>query len=336
MLRFASSSVVTNTSSRLQRYCLPSAVISALDLANINTENMSTYNTNATSTTIIDQSNHDLNLSSSQYRTYSTTKSLNRYYGKYEDEELNNNDGPNVIIRGGKPEDITDEEVEQMIEEELKKLEEEEAAKFTPNWKPGYRKRRLIKSYNLDDFEHELNPQHWIPQLNKRSGVLGVKLGMMPIWDEWGERHACTVLHIDRNVVVKTFQEEKDGYCAVQIGAGRRKRKNTKGTLMGHYETHIPQMKETENHEDWYHPPHTVREFRISDEEYLPKPGQILHARHFVPGQNVDISGTSKGKGFQGAMKKMELWWYASNTWDVSFTSCPRINRTMSRSWESI
>merc|ERR1719201_380005 len=52
------------------------------------------------------------------------------------------------------------------------------------------------------------------------------------------------------------------------------------------------------------HPPYLVREFRVSSELYLPSPGTIIPARHFVPGQAVDISGVNKGKGFQGGMKR--------------------------------
>jgi large subunit ribosomal protein L3 len=131
---------------------------------------------------------------------------------------------------------------------------------------------------------------------------------MMPVWDEWGERHACTVLLVDHNVVLQVKQQEQPrhdrDYYAVQIGAGERKKKNINKPLLGHYtkvaqEFHKPTV-------DWditQHPPYTVREFRVTDPAYLPQPGQVLHARHFVPGQNVDVAGITKGKGFQGGMK---------------------------------
>jgi len=131
----------------------------------------------------------------------------------------------------------------------------------------------------------------------------------MPIWDEWGERHPCTILFMDTNVVLRTFTEEEDGYFGVQLGAGARKRKNVKATVMGHYEKYLPDLRRKEGEEDVHpshlaDPPYLVREFRITHGEYLPTPGSAIHARHFVPGQNVDIAGITKGKGFQGAMKK--------------------------------
>lgn len=170
----------------------------------------------------------------------------------------------------------------------------EEAAKFNPDWKPGYRKRPLRFAHTLEEFENEISPTYWQPNLNKRCGALGIKLGMMPLWDNWGERHACTVLYLDNNVVMKTFKEGKDGYTSVQLGAGERKKKNVTKPLLGHYKN----CNVDEN------PPYIVREFRVTDEDYLPEPGTIIHARHFVPGQNIDVSGISKGKGFQGAMKR--------------------------------
>jgi len=103
-------------------------------------------------------------------------------------------------------------------------------------------------------------------------------------------------------------------YIAVQIGAGERKKKNVTKPLLGHYAKVAQDIALSTNKEEedtktdllWdltQHPPYTVREFRVSDPAYLPKPGQVLHARHFVPGQNVDIAGITKGKGFQGGMK---------------------------------
>lgn len=185
-------------------------------------------------------------------------------------------------------------EIEAMFAEELKKQEEEQERKLYKDWKPGYRKRPLDIAFSLEDFENEGKVAKWLPNLHKRCGALAIKVGMMPIWDAWGERHACTVLYLDNNVVMKTFTEEKDGYFGVQLGAGERKKKNVTKPLMGHYKNCGVDEQ----------PPYKVKEFRISSEEYLLEPGTRIHARHFVPGQNVDISAVSKGKGFQGAMKK--------------------------------
>jgi len=114
---------------------------------------------------------------------------------------------------------------------------------------------------------------------------------------------------MDSNVVLRTFTEEEDGYYGVLVGAGARKRKNVTKAVMGHYMKYLPQLRPLKGQEDTHpslleQPPYLVREFRVTHQEYLPKPGTEIHARHFVPGQNVDIAGISKGKGFQGAMKR--------------------------------
>jgi large subunit ribosomal protein L3 len=188
-------------------------------------------------------------------------------------------------------------EIESLINTELTLDLADQETKLYKDWKPGYRKRPLIMSHNIEDFENEgrLTDTKWIPQLTKRSGALGIKVGMMPVWDPWGERHACTVLYLDSNVVLKTIRpSEGMGYCAVQIGAGEYKKKNVTKPLMGHFQKCNVDAK----------PPYIVKEFRVTHEEYLPEPGTQIHARHFVPGQNVDVTSISKGKGFQGAMKK--------------------------------
>lgn len=103
---------------------------------------------------------------------------------------------------------------------------------------------------------------------------------------------------MDSNIVLKTMKPSQgDNYCGVQIGAGEYKKKNVTKPLMGHYQKcNIDSVT--------HKPPYIVKEFRVTHEEYLPEPGTQIHARHFVPGQNVDVTSISKGKGFQGAMKK--------------------------------
>jgi len=214
-----------------------------------------------------------LSSSSSYSRHYSTTAPLN---------DIKSNT------------DKTTAEIEALMNDEMQKSLDEEEEKKYKKWKPGYRKRPLVISYDLSDFENEGKMTKWLPQLSKRTGALGIKVGMMPIWDEWGERHACTVLYLDSNVVIRTFTQEQDGHCGVQIGAGEYKMKNVTKPLLGHYAKYGI-------HES---PPFLVREFRVTHDEYLPQPGTKIHARHFVPGQNIDVSAISKGKGFQGAMKK--------------------------------
>ena len=82
---------------------------------------------------------------------------------------------------------------------------------------------------------------------------------------------------------------------ALQVGAGERKKKNVPRPELGQLK-HLPALLEA--------PPYVMREFRISDESYMIPIGTHVHARHFVPGQNIDVAGLSKGKGFQGGMKR--------------------------------
>jgi len=174
-------------------------------------------------------------------------------------------------------------------------MEEESIQREYRNWKPGQRKRPLVMSRRLEDFEEEASGAAKWTLRDKRCGALGIKLGMMPVWDDWGERHPCTVLYLDSNVVIRNkTSDSTDGYDSVQIGAGERKAKNVTKPLMCNYAKYGVNER----------PPYVVREFRVTTSEALPKPGTQIHARHFVPGQNVDVAGTSKGKGFQGGMKR--------------------------------
>ena len=191
--------------------------------------------------------------------------------------------------------DLSESEIQAIIDKELKLMEEEKIEKEYRNWKPGQRKRPLVMSRRLEDFEEEATGAAKWTLRDKRCGALGTKLGMMPVWDDWGERHPCTVLYLDNNVVVRNKTSDSvDGYDSVQIGVGERKAKRVNKPLMCNYAKYGVNEK----------PPHIVREFRVTTTEALPPPGTQIHARHFVPGQNVDISGTSKGKGFQGGMKR--------------------------------
>lgn len=163
------------------------------------------------------------------------------------------------------------------------------------DWVPGTRKRPLRVSYDLADFDLD-GPPKWTPR-DRRCGALGIKVGMMPVWDEWGERHAATVVFVDTNVVMEVKTVADHGYDAVVVGAGERKLKRVTKPLLGHY----ARLGLTQ-------PPNLVREFRVQsdvdDHVVAPEPGARIHARHFVPGQQVDVAGISKGKGFQGAMKR--------------------------------
>jgi len=126
----------------------------------------------------------------------------------------------------------------------------------------------------------------------RRTGLIGVKAGMLPYFDEWGERHAATAIILDTCEVVQVKTEETDGYVALQVGGGgNRKIKKVHFSQLGHYKQQGVRPK--------YH----MTEFRVSKEALLP-PGTPLLAKHFLPGQFVDVQGTAKGKGFQGVMKR--------------------------------
>lgn len=194
--------------------------------------------------------------------------------------------------------DMTEDDIEKMFEQEETRMREEEEAKYVKNWKPGMRKRVLQQSISLEEFQYELEPDKYEPRWtlrDKRCGALAIKVGMMPIFDEWGIRHPCTVLFMDQNIVLGHKTVEKNGYWANQVAAGERKRKNVGKCVMGQYNNLLEENDQ---------PPYLVREFRVTDESLLIPLHTQIHARHFVPGQNVDVTGISKGKGFQGGMKR--------------------------------
>ena len=223
---------------------------------------------------------------------YHQTTSI-RYYSKTNTTWNNENENGytasgNLQFSAG----MTEEEAKKILDEQLSILEAEQEAKLYKDWVPGTRKRPLFLSYNEEDFAEDAESK-WTLR-HKRCGALGIKLGMMPVWDEWGERHACTVVFLDDNVVMEVKTNDKNGYSAVVLGAGERKLKRANKPLLGYYDK-IGLTK----------PPAITREFRIGGPgDVAPEPGTKIHARHFVPGQNVDIAGTSKGKGFQGGMKR--------------------------------
>jgi len=193
--------------------------------------------------------------------------------------------------------DLSEEAMRAIIDAELQRMDDEKLRREYRDWKPGQRKRPLVVSRRLEDFEEEASGAARWSLRDKRCGALAIKLGMMPVWDGWGERHPCTVLHLDSNVVIRNKTSDgvgADGYDAVEVGAGERKPKNVTKPLMGHYAKFGVSER----------PPWIVREFRVTTRDAMPEPGTRIHARHFVPGQNVDVSGTTKGKGFQGGMKR--------------------------------
>ena len=127
--------------------------------------------------------------------------------------------------------------------------------------------------------------------VSKRTGVLAKKLGMTRIFDANGKHVPVTVLQLQDCQVVAVRTADKDGYVAVQLGAGKAKAKNTTKALRGHFAKASvePKMK--------------VAEFRVSEDALL-EVGSTLSVEHFVAGQYVDVTSNSVGKGFAGVMKR--------------------------------
>ncbi|MFD1704876.1 50S ribosomal protein L3 [Methylopila henanensis] len=124
-----------------------------------------------------------------------------------------------------------------------------------------------------------------------RSGVIAQKLGMTRIFTDAGEHVPVTVLKLEQCQVVAHRTLEGNGYVALQLGAGARKAKNATRAERGHFA-----KAEVE-------PKRKVVEFRVSPDAVIPVGAEIT-ADHFVAGQRVDVTGTSTGKGFAGAMKR--------------------------------
>ncbi len=124
-----------------------------------------------------------------------------------------------------------------------------------------------------------------------RTGLIARKVGMTRVFAEDGSHVPVTVLHVDGCRVVATRNAEKDGYTAVQLGAGKAKVKNVGKPLRGHF----AKAK--------IEPTSKVVEFRVTPDAVL-EVGAELTAGHFLVGQFVDVTGTTIGKGFAGVMKR--------------------------------
>jgi len=124
-----------------------------------------------------------------------------------------------------------------------------------------------------------------------RSGVIAQKVGMTRLFTEAGAHVPVTVLRLANCQVIGHRTIDKNGYVALQLGSGTRKVKNVTKAERGNFA--IAKVE----------PKRKVTEFRVSEDAMIPVGAEIT-ADHFVPGQFVDVTGTSIGKGFAGGMKR--------------------------------
>lgn len=124
-----------------------------------------------------------------------------------------------------------------------------------------------------------------------RSGIIAKKVGMTRLFMEDGKQVPVTVLQLDKLQVVAQRTADKDGYTAVQLGAGSPKVKRVSQAMRGHFAAAKVEPKRK------------LAEFRVTADNLIDI-GAEISAEHFLQGQKVDVSGTSIGKGFAGAMKR--------------------------------
>jgi large subunit ribosomal protein L3 len=121
-------------------------------------------------------------------------------------------------------------------------------------------------------------------------GLLGQKIGMTSVYDANGRLHPVTVIAAGDNVLLARLTNENNGYSAIQVGFGSQKESRVSKSELGHFKKANAE------------PQRFVREFRLTAE--LPEGEVNLSVTQFQPGDFVDVIGRSKGKGFQGVMKK--------------------------------
>ena len=123
------------------------------------------------------------------------------------------------------------------------------------------------------------------------SGLIGRKIGMSSLFDEKGKNVPCTVLELGPCVVTQVKTKDKDGYEAIQLGFEDKPIKKVNKSLSGHF------------NKAKVNPKKKLTEFKMNFEKDL-KLGDTITVEHFKEGEYVDISAISKGKGFQGVVKR--------------------------------
>ena len=122
------------------------------------------------------------------------------------------------------------------------------------------------------------------------SGLIGKKIGMTSIFDDKGKSLPCTVINVGPCIVTQIKTQKNDGYNSIQLGFEEKSEKKSLKSELGHFKkSNTP-------------PKNKIHEFRNFEENY--KLGDKITVEHFKEGEFVDISGISKGKGFQGVVKR--------------------------------
>ena len=129
--------------------------------------------------------------------------------------------------------------------------------------------------------------------------ILGTKQNMVQFFDEKSKSIPATFLSVGPVVVIQTKTKEKDGYFAVQVGFGQRKEKNINKAQKGHFKTAAEIVEKEKINGNFAF----VKEFRLN-KETSEKVGDIIDVSSFAVGDNIQITGTSKAKGFQGVVKR--------------------------------
>ena len=125
-------------------------------------------------------------------------------------------------------------------------------------------------------------------------GLIGKKLGMSQVYDETGKVTPVTVIQAGPCTVMDRMTEEHNGYSSVQLGFGEKKAKNVTKPVLGHY---------AKSGRD-SNPPVAIREFRTDKTESDLEIGAVLTVEQFKEDEFIDVIGTTKGRGFQGVVKK--------------------------------
>ncbi|KAM3595650.1 uncharacterized protein V6R79_000546 [Siganus canaliculatus] len=162
-----------------------------------------------------------------------------------------------------------------------------------------YMRKSMAEEYRKQTAE-KLNPlkdepwqRHEWTEGSRRVGLVAVKLGMAPIWTKTGERHVVSLLQVqDCHVIKYLSREEFDGKTAALVVGGKN---------VSPFHTSEEEMEMFRN--AGVPPKQKLTTFKISDNALI-KPGTPLYAAHFRPGQYVDVTAKSIGKGFQGVMKR--------------------------------